>query len=195
LRAPLGAYFRAFAVVLCGWALGLGLTAATLGSGYGFGALRVGPWTAWPQIGGLEINPFARAALAKRGEAPLGKDQGMTFVAEADSSGAPLEGRCEYRLEGSVPRARFWTIGLASSAGEPLANLAGRHYYASSYLLRREGGAFDVAVARQARPGNWLSPGDARSFVVVLRLYETPLDPTARADPAGFPRIIKSGCA
>jgi hypothetical protein len=180
---------------LCGWALGLGLTAIALKSGYGFGALRAGPWTAWPQIGGLEIDPFARAALAKRGEAPLGKDQGLTFVADKDSSGAPLDGRCDYRLTGPLPRARFWTIGLASPAGAPLADHSERQFYASTYLLRRDSGSFDIAIAREARPGNWLSPGDVRGFVVVLRLYETPLDPAARADRAAFPGIIKEGCA
>jgi hypothetical protein len=195
LRAPFDTYIRAFAVALCGWALGLGLTAAALNSGYGFGALRIGPWTAWPRIGGVDIDPYARAALARRGEAPLGKDEGLMFVAETDSTGAPLDGRCEYRLGGALPAARFWTIGLADSGGAPLANPTGRQFYASTYLLRRERGAFDIAVSRAARPGNWLSPGDVGAFLVVLRLYETPFDPAARNDPAAFPDIVKIGCA
>jgi hypothetical protein len=195
LRAPFDTYIRAIAVALCGWALGLGLTAAALNSGYGFGALRIGPWTAWPQIGGLDIDPYARAALARRGEAPLGKDEGMMFVAETDSSGAPLEGRCEYRLSGPLPAARFWTISLADSGGEPLVNPTGRQFYGSTYLLRREGGAFEIAVSRAARPGNWLSPGDAGAFLIVLRLYETPFDPAARIEPGAFPGIVKIGCA
>jgi len=81
LRAPFDKYLRASSVMLSGLALGFVLTAAALNSGYGFGPLRVGPWTAWPQTGGPDIDPFARAALARRGEAPLGKDQGLMFVA------------------------------------------------------------------------------------------------------------------
>ncbi len=195
MRAPLIIYIRAFAAAFLGWALGLALTAAALHSGYGFGALHAGPWTAWPRIGGPEIDPFARAALARRGEAPLGRDQGLMFLADSDSAGAPLDGGCEYRVSSPLPAARFWTIGLASPAGEPLVNPTNRHYYASTYLLRREGSSFDIAIAREARPGNWLSPGDAKVFRIVLRLYETPLDPTGSLDSGAFPSIVKVGCA
>ncbi len=195
MRAPFDKYIRAVAATVCGLALGFALTAFSLSSGYGFGALRIGPWTAWPQTGAADIDPFARAALARRGEAPLGKDQGLMFVASLDSTGAPLEGRCEYRISDPLPAARFWTLGLASPTGQPLANPTERYVYTSSDILRREGGAFNLAVARQARPGNWLSPGEARTFVLVLRLYETPLDPAAHADPAAFPSIVRLGCA
>jgi hypothetical protein len=195
LRAPFDKYLRASSVMLSGLALGFVLTAAALNSGYGFGPLRVGPWTAWPQTGGPDIDPFARAALARRGEAPLGKDQGLMFVAETDSAGARLDARCEYRISDPLPSARFWTLGLASQTGAPLTNPTDRYGYTSSGILRREGGAFDISVARNARPGNWLSPGNGQAFLVVLRLYETPLDPGARFDPSTFPSITKLACA
>ncbi len=195
MKAPFDKYIRAVAAILCGLALGFALTAFSLSWGYGFGALRIGPWTAWPQTGAPDIDPFARAALARRGEAPLGKDQGLMFVASVNSAGALLEGRCEYRISDPLPAARFWTLGLASPSGQPLANPTERYFYTSSDILRREGGAFNLAVARQARPGNWLSPGEAQAFVLVLRLYETPLDPAAHADSAAFPSIVRLGCA
>ncbi len=180
--------------MLSGLALGFVLTAAATNGGYGFGALRVGPWTAWPQTGGLDIDPYARAALARRGEAPLGRDEGLTFVANADSQGAPLRGSCEYRVSDPLPATRFWTLGLASPSGAPLANPAERYVFTSDEVLRREGGAFELLVSRQARPGNWLSPGAADAFVLVLRLYETQLDVTAHVDPGDFPDIIRLGC-
>jgi hypothetical protein len=195
LRAPFDKYLRALTAMLAGLAIGFGVTAVTLKDGYGFGAFRIGPWTAWPRAGGPEIDPYARAALATRGEAPLGRDEGLTFVARFDSTGGPLDGRCDYSVADRPPAARFWTLGLASPAGAPLANPTERHGYTSSDILRREGGDFELAISRNARPGNWLSPGDAKTFVLVLRLYETPLDTTARLDPARFLKIIKLGCA
>jgi hypothetical protein len=185
---------RAFWTMLCGLALGFGVTAATVESGSGFGAFRVGPWTAWPRAGGPEIDPYARAGLARRGEAPLGRDEGLVFVASADSAGAPLDGRCDYHVADPLPAARYWTLGLASPSGAPLANPAERLGYTSADIVRREGGAFELVISRQARPGNWLSPGEANSFVLVLRLYETPLDTAARLDPARFLKIVKLGC-
>ena len=156
--------------------------------------MRAGPWTAWPNIGGADIDPYARAVISRSGEAPLGRDQGLAFIARADSDGAPLDAGCEYRIVDPLPAARFWTIALASPEGALLANPTARYGYSSIDVLRREGGAFDIAVAREARPGNWLSPGSARSFVVMLRLYDTPLDVESAADPETFPKIVKLGC-
>jgi hypothetical protein len=181
--------------MIAGLAIGLFATFFTLNSGYGFNALRAGPWTGWPSVGGADIDPYARAVVARSGEAPLGRDQGLAFVAHDDSSGAPLDGSCDYAIVDPLPAARLWTLSLASPSGGLLANPAGRYGFSSVDILRREGGAFDIAISRNARPGNWLSPGEARKFVIVLRLYDTPLDVEARPDPNSFPRIVKLQCA
>lgn len=195
MNRPYAKYLRAGSVMIGGLALGLLATLVSLNSGYGFNPMRAGPWTAWPSVGGDDIDPYARAVIARSGEAPLGRDQGLVFVASADSDGAPLDGSCEYRIFDQLPPARFSTISLATPAGGLIDNPAGRYGFSSVSLLRREGGAFDIAVARKARAGNWLSPGDAARFVVMLRLYDTPLDADARPDPASFPKIVKLTCA
>lgn len=195
LREPFATYVKAAAVMIAGLALGLLATSLTLRAGYGFGALRVGPWIAWPQNGGADIDPYARAALAKRGEAPLGRDQGLAFIARSDSDGGALDGRCEYRIVDPLPAARFWTLGLATPQGTPLQSDGARNILTSSDILRNDDGAFEIAVARATRPGNWLSPGEMRDFVLVLRLYETPLDVDARHEATSFPKIVKRDCA
>lgn len=195
MNRPYAKYLRAAAVMIGGLALGLLATIVSLNSGYGFNALRAGPWTAWPSVGGSDIDPYARAVVARSGEAPLGRDQGLAFVATNDSNGAPLDGACEYSIVDPAPAARFWTLSLATPDGALIDNPAGRYGFSSVDVLRREGGAFEIAIARSARPGNWLSPGTARDFVVVLRLYDTPLDVDARPDPDSFPKIVKLTCA
>lgn len=194
-QRPYAKYFRAAAVLVCGLGLGLIATVLSLGWGYGFNAMRAGPWTAWPQIGGMSIDPYARAVIARTGEAPLGLDQGVAFVAHDDSSGAPLDGGCEYLVKDPSPSARFWTLGLASPEGALIANPTGRYSFTSADILRNEGGGFRVAISREARPGNWLSPGKAREFVLVLRLYDTSLDSDSHPDAAAFPKIEKLDCA
>jgi len=188
-------YLNAFWTMACGLALGLLATWAALDSGYGFGPLLAGPWTAWPQTGAPDIDPYARAALARRGEAPLARELCIAFVARTDSSGEPLDGRCDYRISSPAPPARFWTLSLFGLNGAPLANDAQRYSYTSAEILRREGGGFDVEVARSARPGNWLSLGKARSFEIGLRLYDTSIDAAAKLDPSAFPSIVREGCA
>jgi hypothetical protein len=188
-------YIRAFTVMMIGIALGLLLTAASLRSGHGVLAIHAGPWTAWPHNGALDVDPYARAILAQTGEAPLGREEGLVFLAEADSSGARLDGRCEYRVVDPMPPARYWTLGLASRKGFLLDNPTGRYAYSSSDILRRDAGAFEITVANDARPGNWLSAGNAQAFMFVLRLYDTSLDVDAPLDPATFPTITKIRCA
>ncbi len=178
-----------------GLAIGLLATLVSLNSGYGFGAFRVGQWTAWPSIGGSDIDPYARAVVARSGEAPLARDQGLVFTAEEDSDGAPLDGACEYSVADPVPSARYWTLSLSGPNGALIDNPTGRYGFSSAEILRREGGSFTISIARNARAGNWLSPGDAHKFVILLRLYDTPLDTAARPDPNSFPKIVKLKCA
>lgn len=181
--------------MMTGLALGLTATAITLRSGYGFGPMQVGPWTAWPRVGGADIDPYARAVLSRSGEAPLGREQGLAFIARTDSGGVRLDGSCEYRVVAPLPSARFWTLTITTPAGGLIANPTGRHAVTSLELLRREGGGFEIAVANAARPGNWLAIGEARDFVLILRLYDTPFDVEAFHEPSGFPTIAKVGCA
>ena len=50
-------YVRAAIVMTLGLALGLAATVYALDLGYGFDAVEVGPWKAWPGVGGMEIDP------------------------------------------------------------------------------------------------------------------------------------------
>ncbi|MBI3275606.1 MAG: DUF1214 domain-containing protein [Methylocystis sp.] len=181
--------------MIAGLVLGFWTTALSLDQGRGFGSIRVGPWTAWPRNGTSEIDPYARAIAARSGETPLGRAQGLVFLAAQDSAGAQLYGRCEYHVVDPLPAARFWTLGLMREDGALIQNPTARHAYTSSDVLRRDDGGFEIVVAPQPRPGNWLSAGDATHFILVLRLYDTSLDTDATLDPATFPKITKSGCA
>ena len=53
-------------------AIGLGATWLTLTRGVAFGSLRIGAWTAWPKSGSVDIDPYARATIARSGELPIG---------------------------------------------------------------------------------------------------------------------------
>ena len=57
-------FLFAFAVAA---AFGLGLTQFALTRGTAFGAITIGAWTAWPKTGTADIDPYARAAVARSG--------------------------------------------------------------------------------------------------------------------------------
>lgn len=169
-----------FALTLAA-AVGLGSTWLALTNGTAFGAVTIGAWTAWPRTGTPQIDPYARAAIARNGELPLGSGDGVAFFASADDAGRPLDGRCDASLRGATPPARYWTLTLYDPAGGLVANALGRHGFTSQEIVRRADGQFDIVAAPRARPGNWLPTGGIERYVLVLRLYDTPVGIATRA--------------
>jgi hypothetical protein len=143
--------------------------------------VTIGAWTANPKAGTTGIDPYARAAVARNGVLPLGSGDGVAFLARADDAGEPLDGRCDVTLSGMTPAARFWTLTLYHLDGRLVANAVGRYGFTSQEIVRRSNGAFEIAVAPRARPGNWLPSGGVERYLLVLRLYDTPVGVATRA--------------
>lgn len=175
--------------------VGLGATWFAVTRGVAFGGLHLGAWTAWPKIGTQDIDPYARAAIARSGELPIGSGDGVTFTASRDDSGRALDGRCEVVVTGSTPAARLWTLALYDPAGNLVANGVGRYGFTSMEMVRRSDGTFEVVVAPQARAGNWLPSGGVEHYVLILRLYDTPFGVATRAGrETSMPAITTRNC-
>jgi len=175
---------------------GLGLTQYALTRGTAFGAITIGAWTAWPKTGTSDIDPYARAAIARSGELPIGSGDGVAFFASTDDAGRPLDGRCAVTLSGTTPAARFWTVTLYDLDGRLVPNAADRYGFTSQEIARRADGSFDIVLAPRARPGNWLPTGGIDRYVVVLRLYDTPVGVATRtAKDAPMPALTAGACA
>jgi hypothetical protein len=182
-------------VLVLATAIGLGATYYAVTRGTAFGAVVIGPWTAWPKTGTTDIDPYARAAIARSGELPLGSGDGVTFLARTDDAGNPLDGRCEITLAGSTPPGRLWTLTLYDPDGRLVANPAGRHGFTSYEVSRRPDGSVEIAIAPRARPGNWLPTAGIERYVLVLRLYDTPVGVTTRAGrDTEMPAITRKAC-
>jgi hypothetical protein len=177
-------------------AIGLGATWLTLNRGVAFGALTIGAWTAWPKSGSIDIDPYARAKIARSGELPTGTGDGVSFYARTDDVGNVLDGRCSFVIGGMTPAARYWTLTLYDPQGRLIANTIDRHGFTSAEIVRSNDGRFAIDVAPRARPGNWLPTGGVERFVLVLRLYDTPIGVTVRTTKEGpMPAVTRKGCA
>jgi hypothetical protein len=191
MRLLIGFLF-AFAVAA---AFGLGLTQFALTRGTAFGAITIGAWTAWPKTGTSDIDPYARAAIARSGELPIGSGDGVAFFASSDDAGRPLDGRCIVTLSGTTPAARFWTVTPYDLDGRLVPNAADRYGFTSQEIARRADGSFEIVFAPRARPGNWLPTGGIDRYVVVLRLYDTPVGVATRtAKDAPMPAVAQGAC-
>jgi hypothetical protein len=161
-----------FALVVAA-AVGLGATYFALTRGAAFGGLTIGSWTAWPKTGTMEVDPYARASIARTGRLPIALGDGLTFLAKTDDKGRSLDGRCDVVLSGVTPAARFWTLTLYNPDGELVANSINRYDFTSQEIVRRADGSFEIVVAPRASPGNWLPTGGVERYILALRFYDT----------------------
>jgi hypothetical protein len=185
-----------FITFLIAAAVGLGATWLTLTRGVAFGSLNIGAWTAWPKSGSVDIDPYARANIARTGELPTGIGDGVAFYASSDDARNSFDGRCTFTVSGMTPVARYWTITLYNPEGKLVANTIDRHSFTSDEIVRDSDGGFAITVAPLARPGNWLPTGGADKFVLVLRLYDTPIGVSTGTTKEGpMPAIVRKGCS
>jgi hypothetical protein len=181
--------------LVAGTGAGLGLTWLAAASGHGFGAVRIGAWTAWPQSGTASADPYARAAFARSGELPLERVDGLAFETTATDDRGVLDGRCDTLIAGRVPRARFWTLTVYDPRGRLIENEARRYGFNSTEIVWNADGTFAITLAPRARGGNWLPTGGLSSIVAVLRLYDAPIGLAARSDePVEMPAVSQVRC-
>jgi len=171
LLALLGDWSAFIGVVLI---LGLGSSWYMIDVGTPLTTERQGPWTGWTSAGRADADPYTRAHFARLGTLQLSAEMTLTFVAFTDNEGRRLHSSCDYSVEGREPGASWWSLTVFDDRGELIANPAQRYAFTSQSIAMRPDGTFNVALARDARPGNWLPTGGAGRLALVF----TTLDPT-----------------
>ncbi|TIQ42151.1 MAG: DUF1214 domain-containing protein [Mesorhizobium sp.] len=161
----------------------------------GVGAIRIGQWTAFPEIGTQTADPYSKARVAREGVLALGRAEGLTFVAERDETGEPLKRQCAYTIEGSYPTARFWTLYAADQSLGVIGTGRARQAALQSYeVLRQPDNAVAISVGERPAPGNWLLTSGFGRMYFVLTFYDTPIASSTGLSDVTLPRILKAGC-
>ena len=175
--------------------VGLGATLFTLTRGTAFGAFSIGAWTAWPRNGTVEIDPYARANVARSGALPIGSGDGVAFFTATDDAGKPLNGHCDVIVSGKTPQARFWTLTVYDPDGQLIGNALKRYGFTSQEVIRKTDGNFEIVLAPRARAGNWLPTGGVERYMLTLRLYDTPVGVATRTGrETPMPTITTGTC-
>ncbi|SRR5690606_29291833 len=176
--------------------IGLGATWMTATRGIDIATVRIGPWMARPQSGTSKIDPYARAAIARSGELPIGIGDGVGFRTDTDDDGRPLDGRCDVVVSGTTPPARFWTLTLHDRKGHLVANALQRYGFTSQEVVRKADGSFEIRIAPRARAGNWLPTGAIEAYTLALRFYDTPVGgvSTRNQRDTPMPSVKTAGC-
>lgn len=178
-------------------AFGLGISSAVgmLDASSGFGAIRIGPWAAFPEAQTTAADPYARAHRARSGELLYATAEGLQFQAATDDNGDRLTPRCTYAIDGLPPPARFWTLYAASQTMVPLTPA---RYLPQAFnawnVLRRADGSFRVLISARAQPGNWLALNEGQPFRLVMTLLDTPTAGSSGLLEIRMPKLEKVSC-
>lgn len=161
----------------------------------GVGAIHIGPWTAFPDIGTPDADPYSKARVAREGVLTLGRAEGLAFVADHDSGGDKLKRECGYTIEGSFPSARFWTLYAADQSLDVIATGKPRSATLQSYeILRQPDNSTVISASNRPRPGNWLMTEGTGALYFVLTLYDTPIASSTGLSDVTLPSIVSTGC-
>ncbi|MBO6719140.1 MAG: DUF1214 domain-containing protein [Rhizobiaceae bacterium] len=166
-----------------------------LSASEGIGAVVISGWTAFPDVGTPHADTYSKARFAREGGLSLGRAEGITFVAQQDTSGNRLRRRCTYQIEGEIPSARFWTLYAADDQRVVLPPTVRRiPALHSQEMLRTVDGAISITASPHPAPGNWLGLSGSGPMQFVLTLYDTPAATSSRVFEISLPQVLRVGC-
>ena len=156
-------------IVLIG---GLGSSWYMVEAGSRLTTRAVGPWVVWTAAARSDADPYTRAHFARTGTLPLSTDVAQTFLAKTDSDGQKLHSSCEYVVDGRDLSAAWWSLSVFDDKGRLISNPAQRYAFTSETIAKAPDGSFTVALARDARPSNWLPTSGAGRLSLILTVLD-----------------------
>lgn len=174
---------------------GAGSVWLALGTDFEFDTVAIGNWAAFPARGTPEADPYSKARFSREADLALGHAEGLVFIARRDAEGDALRFECDYRIEGALPPARFWTLHARDADGRVVVPDSDRAAALHSYaLLRQPDNTVVTTVSRHPAPGNWLAVKGEGPYSLVLTLYDTAIASSARIAEVELPRLVREGC-
>lgn len=184
---------RLIAAIALALAIGLGSAYWATMSLSGDNVVRNGPWSTNLATGGADADDYTRTFVAVTGLLALNKNETIYYGANADSAGAPLDGRCTYRIEGSDPDARWWSVTLYGRDHYLIPNQAKRYSLGKTNVTRSAEGTFVIRLSTVEEQGNWIATSPD-GFQVTLRLYNPGRSIRDKPVSAPLPAIVKEAC-
>lgn len=176
-------------LVITALGVGFGLSYFSLEDGRELTATQYGVWSGWPDLGTAQIDPYARAHLARQGMLPLGKGEGVQFFAQKDGAGEPLNGQCQYVLSGNMPNHALWTLQVRDPANQQVFG-----HVDSGSMQYGPMGELRLAIAPKVQPGNWINTDGLRNIELLLTLYDTNAFSSLGSEEIDLPQLNLEAC-
>lgn len=186
------------ALLLC--AILVGVVTAVLGvrNQFSAGGVRSGPWQTNANIGSTGAGPYLRAGVALGGLLALNASETVYYTAMTDDAGRPLSTSCQYRVEGTEPATRWWSITAYADDNFLIRGSNGRYSVDKTAVEKGADGSFVVRVGGEPRAGNWIStgpPDGGHPFSLTLRLYNPDAAIPANLGAVTLPSIVSEHCS
>ncbi|OLL39956.1 DUF1214 domain-containing protein [Bartonella henselae] len=141
-----------------------------------FGRFTIGEWSAYPQMGTSNTDPYTRARAAKRGDISIGRTEGLIFQIWKDNHGRPLKPNCHYLLKGHIPETHLFTLYTADRSLKPYTSSKEIPFelYTNNIIYENDG-SLRINISPTPQSGNWLATVSQKEFGLILTLYDTPI--------------------
>jgi hypothetical protein len=183
------------AIAVLGVGGGLGSAWYMVEAGSRLTTRSIGPWQTWTAAGRPDTDPYTRAHIARNALLPVASTLELTYYAKTDGEGGQLQSACDYTVTVEGLEGAWWSLAAFDRRGGLIPNMADRYAFSSDTAMREPDGRAVIAVARDARPGNWLPVG-AGKVTLVLTIQDAVMAAAVNAGgPAkALPVIRKIGC-
>lgn len=184
--------------ILLGLVGGTALAVQQVRSNYADKQVRNGPWSVNTDQGTDKASAMTRAKVAMNGLLALPAKEAMYYIARTDNDGAPLDGRCTYRIDGRELEARWWSITLYKGEGWLVKNAANRWSIGSGSIATNDSNPltwqFWVGPNAPKNDPQYLPTGGTPKFDLTLRAYHPRGALLGDPAKATLPTIKKEHC-
>lgn len=155
------------------------------------GTVKKGEWKTDQTTGSARAGMYRRARVAASGIWALQSSEVVYYSAETDSDGNPLRHDANYRIVGTDPDARWWSVA-AYKNDHLIANPLNRYSFSKTTVERESDGGWKIYLSPKARDKNWLPSGDGPGkLTVLLRNYNPSRQMIEAPDRVELPQLVK----
>lgn len=156
----------------------------------GMSGVDAGIWRTNLLAGSREADAYTRARIALGAVLALDRGETLYYTTDHDNEGNTLRAECRYRIDGTPPPARWWSITAYAADHFLFANAERRYSISGENALLDDAGRFAALISpRSGDPDMpWIPTSGTGGMRLTLRLYGAgePLqrDPGALAAPS-----------
>jgi len=160
----------------------------------GKGKITIGPWQTNVETGSGKAGAYLRAWVALNAPWALNSSEVLYFLAYEDSQGQTLDCNCVYKIEGTEPDTRWWSIAAYEDL-HFIPNPINRYSLNVSTVETDNNYTFAIYLAPEAKYINWLpSCRNGGQLALCLRCYGPSDAFRANIAKAELPTITKISC-